>query len=34
MIREGQKEVYQMVEYMKVKSEEERKEFDNNNLTL
>ena len=33
-IRVGQKDIYQMVEYMKVRSEEERKEFDSHNLNL
>ena len=33
-IREGQKQVYQMVEYMKRRSEDERKDLDTHNLTL
>ena len=33
-IREGQKEVYLMVELMKRQSEDERKKLDNHNLTL
>ena len=34
MIRAGQRRIYQMVENMKRRSEEERKELDTHNLTL
>lgn len=34
LIRSGQRQIFQMVEHMKRKSEEERRELDSHNLTL